>query len=278
MQRGRGRGVRSSDQPHRKMADPDELQLRVPNVSRTGRQLGYGSYGSVEELVVDGVVCAGKRLHDVLARASNVGVRELRRKYVTECQLLSHLHHPHIVQFLGLYYPPDAHLPILVMEKLHTSLDSILEGGAAAIGAGGGTPLGLKQSILTDIVSGLVYLHHHNPPVIHRDLTAKNVLLNLAMVAKISDLGNARILRPEELANWLTQAPGTAVYMPPEALYTLASGGRSLYGPSIDVFSFGHLLLYTVIEVCDCPSFISVSGTPVSTMSWFKPIHPIAPV
>ncbi len=238
-----------SSSPH-----PDSLQqFLIPKVHPTGRQLGVGSYGSVEELFVDGVVCAGKRLHSILLDTDNIGVHELERKYEKECQLMSRLRHPHIVQFLGLCYLPGSQLPILVMEKLLTNLDSILESETRdrELSRKSDIPLGLKLSIVTDVACGLVYLHKRDPPVIHRDITAKNVLLNSAMVAKISDLGNARIavLRPEQLAQTLTRYPGTLVYMPPEALYSIPGTDVSHYGPSIDIFSFGHLLLYTITGV-----------------------------
>ena len=41
----------------------DELRQFILPVARpTGKRLGVGSYGSVEELEVDGLMCAGKRL------------------------------------------------------------------------------------------------------------------------------------------------------------------------------------------------------------------------
>ncbi len=68
------------------------------------------------------------------------------------------------------------------------------------------------------------------------------------MVAKISDLGNSRIvnIQPGQLAHTLSRVPGTPVYMPPEAF-----DNHSRYGPRLDLFSFGHLALYTLIQVCE---------------------------
>ena len=50
----------------RRQPDPGLQQFVLPDVRPTGRQLGVGSYGSVEELEVNGLVCAGKRLHPAL--------------------------------------------------------------------------------------------------------------------------------------------------------------------------------------------------------------------
>ena len=72
------------------------------------------------------------------------------------------------------------------------------------------------------------------------------MLLTSYFVAKITDLGNSRIvnLQPGQLARTLSRLPGTLVYMPPEAL-----SSSSRYGPSLDIFSFGHLALFTLIQV-----------------------------
>ena len=168
------------------------------------------------------------------------------RKYEQECQLMSSLRHPNITQFLGLCFLPGTRLPLLVMERLETSLDDLLEHMP-------GLPLSLKCSVLEDVASGLVYLHKRQPPVIHRDLTTNNVLLTSSLVAKISDLGNSRIadMRPGQLARTLSRLPGTLVYMPPEAL-----NETHRYGPSLDIFSFGHLILYTLTQVKLATSYL----------------------
>ena len=153
--------------------------------------------------------------------------------------MISSLRHPNITQFLGLCFLSSTQLPLLVMERLERSLHDLLEHMLSL-------PLFLKHSVLEGVASGLVYLHKREPPVIHRDLTAKNVLLTSSLQAKITDLGNSRIIdmRPGQFAKTLSQLPGTLVYMPPEAL-----SDAHRYGPSFDVFSFGHLTLYTVTQV-----------------------------
>lgn len=152
---------------------------------------------------------------------------------------MADMRHPHIVQFLGLCYLEGSTPPVLVMEQLDSNLDNLLETTPSI-------PLTLKQSLLTDVARGLLYLHTRDPPVVHRDLSARNVLLTSSLVAKISDLGNARLvnLQPGQLARTLTHLPGTTVYMAPEAF---DEGSR--YGPQLDIFSFGHLTLFTLTQV-----------------------------
>lgn len=189
-----------------------ELQPYIlPDVQRTGKKLGCGSFGCVEELIHAGALCAGKVIHDTLIDSKQIGVRSMVKKFETECQILSGLRHPSIVQFLGICIVKDNRVPVLVMECLEASLDRLLDQGKTLA-------ISIKTSILLDVTKGLVYLHSHSPPVIHRDLTARNVLLTSAMQAKIADLGNARIVESQTLTKTLSTAPGTLVYMPPEAM------------------------------------------------------------
>ena len=186
-------------------------------------------------------MCAGKKLHETLVEEGNEGVADLVRKYHQECQLMSSLHHPNITQFLGISFLPGVQLPMLIMERLESSLDDLLEQIP-------NLSFTLKHSVLEDVAKGLHYLHNREPPVIHRDLTAKNILLTSSMVAKISDMGNSCIIdmRSDQLAKTLTRLPGTQVYMPPEAL-----DNTHRYGPSLDIFSFGHLALFTLTQVSE---------------------------
>ena len=66
---------------------PELQRFVLSGVRPTGKQLGTGSYGSVEELEVNGVVCAAKQLHDALVEQGNAGVANIVRKYLQECQV-----------------------------------------------------------------------------------------------------------------------------------------------------------------------------------------------
>ena len=181
-------------------------------------------------------MCAGKIIYDILIDIDGSGVGNTVTKYTEECLLMSSLTHFNITQCLGVCRISKYRLPILVMEKLETNLHDFLENVP-------NISLQLKLSILTDVSNGLLYLHSHDPQVIHRDLTAKNVLLTRTLVAKITDFGNSRLLNLFPQGNQhLTRNPGTPLYMPPEA-------ANSGYGPRLDVFSFGHLALFVLLQV-----------------------------
>ena len=211
----------------------------VPDVQPTGKVLGEGSYGSVEEAKIPGATCVIKKLHEALLPPPNEarGADRMASIFVEECRLMSTVRHPHIVQFLGVCFPPGSRLPALIMEKLLIDLHNLLENNPDI-------PLSIKQDILLDVSKGLTYLHTRSPAIIHRDLSARNVLLNSAMVAKIADLGNSRIIdvRPSQLMT-MTKNPGNMWYMPPEA-----QDDTSKYNTSIDVFSFGNLTLFTLTQ------------------------------
>ena len=103
-----------------------------------------------------------------------------------------------------------------------------------------------RLSWLEGVGCGLSYLHELSPPIIHRDLTATNVLLTSYLVAKVSDVGNSKILElePDQHARTMTKQPGTPIYMAPEAM-----SERHRYGTPLDIFSFGCLALFTLIQV-----------------------------
>ena len=151
---------------------------------------------------------------------------------------MSQLRHPHIVQFLGVCYLPGAQLPVLLMEKLQTSLDNLLETSP-------NIPIDLKVHLLTGTGRGVVYLHSRTPPIAHRDLSAKNILVDNGLNAKIADLGVSRIVNIQPLAASMTQMPGTGVYMPPEAAQ---EEGVTRYNTAIDIFSFGVVFLFTLTQ------------------------------
>ncbi len=170
------------------------LQQYVNNNARlTERVIGYGSYGTVVEVELDGLICAGKKLHEVLLE----GGPGIIQRFLEECALLSNLRHPNIVQFLGICFDRESNIPILLMERMMYNLDEILESNPDI-------PLDIKCSILHDSALGVRHLHGRSPPIIHRDLTAKNILLTSDMTAKISDLGVARLL-PAPRAATMTQ-------------------------------------------------------------------------
>ena len=194
----------------------------IHDLQATGKELGRGAYGTVEELDMNGTKCAGKRIY---SNRTPTG-------FILECKIVSILRHPHIVQFLGVFYPVGSRLPTLVMEKMQYNLHHVLE---KTVNVG----FAAKIAILHDASKGLLYLHKYN--ILHHNLTAHAILLNSAMIVKISGFTVSRIIPRGTSALTLTQVPGEVpgapIYMPPEAF-----GVYLNYGLKID-YSLLELLV-----------------------------------
>ena len=163
-----------------------------------------------------------------------------KQKIIKEMSIMVGLSHDNIVKCKGVYFIPSSMLPVIVMEMMMTSLhDYLLNPDNSEL------PLERKMSFLLDTATGLDYLHSRTPAIIHRDLTAKNVLLDFQLRAKIADFGNSQIM-DLDVNRSMTSLPGTPDYMPPEA--SNVSSSATYYDPSLDVFSFGHLSLFTLIQ------------------------------
>ena len=148
-----------------------------------------------------------------------------------------------IVILLGVYYPArdQYRLPVMVMEKMQHSLRNLVE-------KYDNIPLNVKLSILDDVCLGLRYLHSRNPPIVHRDLTPNNILLGGHLEAKITDLGVAKVVKSDNQKT-MTKLPGTPDFMPPEAL-----SRRPVYGPALDVFSYGGVILNVTTQLWPEPT------------------------
>ena len=89
------------------------------------QSLGIGSYGAVcRALKCDDLICTAKIiyptlfnptvLHQIALTESMLPIR--RFEQVLECELMSAIQHPNVVQYLGIVRDTDTHLPVLLME------------------------------------------------------------------------------------------------------------------------------------------------------------------
>ena len=197
--------------------------------------LGIGSHGAVCKAKCDDLLCAAKIIHPTLFEPTALHQiaphREHRlpiRRFQLECEFLSTIRHPNIVQYLGTHQDPETHLPVLLMELMDDSLTHFLESSTQPI------PYHIQVNICHDITLALSFLHSNG--IIHRDLSSNNVLLIGNIRAKLTDFGMASLgdlnLHTTRVTN--TMCPGTDVYMPPEAVQD-----KPVYTEKIDCFSFG---------------------------------------
>ena len=228
-----------------------------------GETLDEGGYGMVHLGRLDGNEVAVKRLY---RRRDDTVLQGFR----CECDLLEQVAHPHVVGFKGAFYDETTDEPILVMELMKENLRQYLERNRGQLSR-------QKQlEICIEIVRGLRFLHTHSPPIVHRDLTDKNILLDADGVVKISDLGQSKLKTAEYFS---TTFPGQVSFMPPEA----AVAGNSHYNEKLDVFSLGVLMLEIATQQSPHVSLVGIGVTPElqrhgEDLSKLDKDHPLLPL
>ncbi|KAF7846624.1 hypothetical protein BT93_L3990 [Corymbia citriodora subsp. variegata] len=169
------------------------------------------------------------------------------REFSAELETLGTLHHPNIVKLLG--YCASNSDRVLVYEFIERgSLDewlnyhtSLSENGDISWSrqSVARAPLSwdTRMKIIWGVASGLAYMHGLPAPIIHRGISASDVLLDADFEAHIADFGLARMIR-DSRSHVSTQFAGTMGYAPPE--YTEGITAATVKG---DVYSFGVLML-----------------------------------
>ncbi|KXG36411.1 cysteine-rich receptor-like protein kinase 6 [Sorghum bicolor] len=212
------------------MIDISTLRAATGNFDETNK-LGEGGFGAVYKGVLpDGDEIAVKRL----SKSSTQGVEELKN----ELALVAKLKHRNLVRLVGVCLEQQERL--LVYEFVpNRSLDLILFGTTDKREQ----QLSWEQryKIINGIARGLQYLHEDSQlKVVHRDLKASNILLDVEMNPKISDFGLARIFSRDQTQAITSRVVGTYGYMAPEYLM------RGNYSVKSDAFSFGVMVLEIV--------------------------------
>ena len=198
-----------------------ELQVREERV------LGRGAWGVVCEGYFRGQCVAIKCVYpDILLPHTRDRIRR-------EVGTMAQVRHPNLVLFIAAVLE-DRSGPKIITEILDTSLRSAYE--EDRLGPN-------KPRIFRDVAAAMNYLHSQREPIIHRDLSTANVLLEAlaggVWKAKVSDFGSANLVR---LAT--TPGEGAIVYTAPEAFPQLPRSPtpRPAQTTKIDVYSYGVLL------------------------------------
>ena len=196
-------------------------------------EIGSGTYGNVYKAQWNDQAVAVKILHERHFKSHDP--RHVV-KFQDECKMLQRLKHKNIVQ-LKAFIISLSSPPMLITELLERDLVGYVDERYPRR-----IPFPEIVSIFLDVAEGLIYLHKHNPPIVHRDLKTENVLLTKDKRAKIADLGLAKYFSTEE--DMLASANcGSPPYAAPE---TFSIKHQVVYSVKIDIFSFGIMLMEVI--------------------------------
>ncbi|MED6226863.1 hypothetical protein PIB30_107874, partial [Stylosanthes scabra] len=171
--------------------------------------VGEGALGKVYKAVIKGggQVFAVKKMK---CESDSLDFQSIK-SFQSEVEAMGETRHRNIVKLYGFCY-----------RGTHTFLiyEYMERGNLADMLGNDKNALELDWPKRVEIVKGvahaLSYMHHdHNPPLIHRDISSKNVLLSFNLEARVSDFGTARFLKPDS-SIW-TSFAGTYGYAAPGA-------------------------------------------------------------
>jgi serine/threonine-protein kinase len=155
-----------------------------------------------------------------------------RERFLVEARAVARLNHPHIVQGIDVLQAGGTYF--LIMEFIDgPSVGTLIRRHAAF-------PERKALRIVTQVTSALHHAHSHG--IIHRDIKPENIMLTRDGVAKLCDLGVAKV--PDVEAGSGAPKPailGTADYISPEQ-----ARGESSVDTRSDIYSLGATLFHMI--------------------------------
>jgi len=200
------------------------------------RQIGEGSFGRVylakwnETLVAVKILISmssGHTSDDSHMTASNPVLVSLAK----ETNMMAALRHPNVVGFLGVCMDPPS---IITEYCARGSLTDVLRGSKASPAKASLLDWARRLNMILDAAKGMLYLHNHSPPIIHRDLKSPNLLVDKHWRLKVSDFNLSKLL--EEGAVMSSMAATNPRWLAPEIL-----GGNNATFAS-DIYSFAVVM------------------------------------
>ncbi|KAK4176475.1 hypothetical protein QBC36DRAFT_8198 [Triangularia setosa] len=198
-----------------------------------GQLIGKGTFGRVylgmnattgEFLAVKEV-----EVNPKAAQGDKKKMQELVAALDQEIDTMQHLDHVNIVQYLGC-------------ERKETSISIFLEyisGGSigSCLRKHGKFEEPVVASLTRQTLSGLAYLHREG--ILHRDLKADNILLDLDGTCKISDFGISKKTDNIYGNDKTNSMQGSVFWMAPEVIRSQGEG----YSAKVDIWSLGCVVL-----------------------------------
>ncbi|CAL5442371.1 unnamed protein product [Camellia sinensis] len=192
-------------------------------------QCGRGSFASVYHGIWNG--------SDVAVRVyfGNEYGEGTLLDYKKEIDIMRRLRHPNVLLFMGAVYSGEQEKLAIVSEFLpRGSLFKTLHKNNQSF------DIRRRLRMALDVARGMNYLHHRNPPIVHRDLKSSNLLVDKNWTVKVGDFGLSKLKHATFLT--ATSGRGTPQWMAPEVLRNEPSNEKS------DVFSFGVILWELMTE------------------------------
>ena len=200
-----------------------------------GELIGRGSFGAVylglnvttgEMLAVKQVVVS----MDYKRNKTNSGGIDALHK---EVETMKDLDHVNIVQYLG--FEQKSNIYSLFLE--YVAGGSI----ASCLKSFGKFDEELISFLTRQILLGLEYLHSNG--ILHRDLKADNLLLEIDGTCKISDFGISKRSQDIYENNAEMSMQGTIFWMAPEVIDSIVEDKRQGYSAKVDIWSLGCVVL-----------------------------------
>ncbi|XP_039158981.1 proline-rich receptor-like protein kinase PERK2 [Eucalyptus grandis] len=146
--------------------------------------LGQGGFGYVHR----GVLSSGKV---VAIKQLKVGSRQGEREFQAEIEIISRIHHRHLVSLVG-YCISGAHRILAYEFVPNSTLEFHLHGKDQPT-----MTWTIRMKIALGSAKGLAYLHEEcNPKIIHRDIKVANILLESNFEAKSANTASPRTPTP----------------------------------------------------------------------------------
>ncbi|HEY2493592.1 MAG TPA: serine/threonine-protein kinase [Paenibacillus sp.] len=148
-----------------------------------------------------------------------------------EAELLITLSHPRLPRIVDFFPPDESGVTYLVMDYIQgMTLEKYFNDHNGKV----------KSAFILHLADQLLevldYLHHHDPPVVFRDLKPSNIMLTPQLELRLIDFGIARNYKQHQDQD--TMKLGTVGFAAPEQYGSGQSDARS------DLYGLGALLLY----------------------------------
>ncbi|XP_031107513.1 receptor-like cytosolic serine/threonine-protein kinase RBK1 [Ipomoea triloba] len=198
-----------------------------------------------------------------IADGQTVAVKRITKKdkndedrvgdFLAELGIVAHINHPNAAKLIGFSAESGLHLVLQYLPN--GSLATVLHGSQERL------EWKARFKVAIGVAEGLQYLHSDcQRRIIHRDITASNILLADDFEPQISDFGLAKWLPEKWVNHVVSPIEGTFGYMAPEYFM------HGIIDEKTDVFAFGVLLLELIT------GRRAVDSSRQSLVMWAKPL------